>query len=158
MGKYFWFVLPGNRQAEIIQSRQKGTLRKMKAVIISCLIVFLADAAGVVEGLPPYIQIRVTNKLTSNFDKRWSIYVGSQQTLFDGMMNLQKNDTTFSFASEPYPKLGQYVISICHMIACEYAHQYWELFGTDHKPLSKGVSQIYPRNGDSYLFNLTISK
>ena len=35
------------------------------------------------------------NKLTSNFDKSWSIYVGSQQTLFDGMMNLQKNDTTF---------------------------------------------------------------
>jgi len=35
------------------------------------------------------------NKLNSNFDKSWSINVESKQTLFDGMINLEKNDPTF---------------------------------------------------------------
>ena len=56
----------------------------------------------------------------------WSLYINNV-TIF-----------VCSFASEPFPNFGQDVISICHMVACGYAHQYWETFGNDNKPLVKG--------------------
>lgn len=123
----------------------------MKArLVVSLLVVYMyAFATGTKN-----IRMTVMNNF-KQFNQKWKVGFDGK-TLYDAMVTLENKDPTFSFASEPYPNLGQFVVSMCHMVACDASRQYWSILGPDGRPIKQGVSTTYPENNDNYTFNMTL--